>query len=205
MKTQDDNLNTENPTMNVTENELISDNMAEETKDIETNETATDNQQATTEKTENTDEATGKTWEEKHIELNDRYLRLVAEYDNYRRRTLKERMELIKTAGDDILKSILPVLDNFERALKSVETTQDITAVKDGIVLIYNNFKDFVSQRGVKEIEAMGKDLDTDLHEAITTIPSPTPDMKGKIIDVIEKGYILHEKVIRFSKVVVGQ
>ena len=141
----------------------------------------------------------------KIAELNDKYLRLAAEYDNYRRRTLKERMELTKTAGEDILVNILPVMDDFERALGSIDQAKEIGAVKEGIQLIYNKFADFLKQRGVKEIEAKEKEFDTDLHEAITKIPAPDKKLKGKVIDVVEKGYYLNEKVIRFSKVVIGE
>ncbi len=146
-----------------------------------------------------------KTEKEKIVELNDKYLRLAAEYDNYRRRTLKERMELTKTAGEDILLNILPVMDDFERALGSIDQAKEIGAVKEGIQLIYNKFADFLKQRGVKEIEAKEKEFDTDLHEAITKIPAPDKKSKGKVIDVVEKGYYLNEKVIRFSKVVIGE
>jgi molecular chaperone GrpE len=140
-------------------------------------------------------------------ELNDKYLRLSAEFDNFRRRSLKEKMELIKTAGEDILISILPVVDNFERALNALEEikTDENAAIREGIQLIYNNFKEFLSQRGVKELESLGKNFDTDHHEAISKIPAPQEDMKGKVIAVVEKGYIMHEKIIRFAKVVVGE
>ena len=141
----------------------------------------------------------------KYTEMNDKYLRLSAEFDNYRKRTLKERMELIKSAGQDILINILPIKDNFERALASLETAKDPKAIKEGIELIYTNFVEFLSQRGIKEIDAKEKEFDTDLHEAVTKIPAPSKKLKGKNIDVIEKGYLLHEKVIRFAKVVVGE
>lgn len=146
-------------------------------------------------------------FEQKYNDLNDRYLRLSAEYDNFRKRSLKEKMELIKTAGEDILINIIPVIDNFERALKSINnnTSEEGKAIMDGVVLIYNKFNEFLSQRGVKEIESIGKPFDTEFHEAITKIPAPAEDMKGKVIDVIEKGYMMHEKVIRFSKVVIGE
>jgi molecular chaperone GrpE len=146
-------------------------------------------------------------YELKYKDLNDKYLRLSAEYDNFRKRSLKEKMELIKTAGEDILLNILPVVDNFERAIKSINnnSSEEGKAILRGIELIYNKFKEFISQRGVKEIDAIGKAFDTDLHEAITKIPAPQEDLKGKVIDVIEKGYMMHEKVIRFSKVVVGE
>ncbi len=143
--------------------------------------------------------------EAKYNELNDKLLRLTAEFDNYRKRTLKEKADLIKTAGEDIIVNILPVLDNFERALKASEDAKDVKAIREGIELIYNNFKDFLKQRGLKEIEAVEQELDTDKHEAITKIPAPKEELKGKIVDVVEKGYSLNDKVIRFAKVVVGE
>jgi len=145
--------------------------------------------------------------EQKYNDLNDKYLRLSAEFDNFRRRSLKEKMELIKSAGEDILINILPVMDNFERALKAIQDNKTVenTSIQEGIMLIYSNFKDFLSQRGVKEIESEGKDFDTDHHEAISKIPAPQEDLKGKVIAVVEKGYIMHEKIIRFAKVVVGE
>ena len=146
-----------------------------------------------------------KTDAEKLAEMNDKYLRLAAEYDNYRKRTLKEKMELTKSAGEDILVNILPVMDDFERGLGTIEQAKDVEAVKEGVQLIYNKVKEFLKQRGVKEIEAVEKDFDTDLHEAITKIPAPKEGLKGKVVDVIEKGYYLNEKVIRFSKVVIGE
>jgi molecular chaperone GrpE len=138
-------------------------------------------------------------------DINDKYLRLSAEFDNYRKRTLKEKMELTKSAGEGILKGILPVVDDFDRALAHLDDAKDIQAIKDGIGLIYNKFKEFLNQQGVKEIEAKDQPFDTDLHEAITKIPAPAEEMKGKVIDCVEKGYLLNEKVIRFSKVVVGE
>jgi len=143
---------------------------------------------------------------EKQIEaMNDKYLRLSAEFDNYRRRTLKEKMELTKTAGESILVNILPVIDDFERAIGSMEQGLESTAVKDGVELIYGKFKEFLNQNGVKEIEANGTEFDTDLHEALTKIPAPSDELKGKVVDVIQKGYVLNDKVIRFAKVVVGE
>ncbi len=156
-------------------------------------------------KEETKEEKTEKSDKEKYEEMNDKYLRLAAEYDNYRKRTLKERMELTKSAGEDILVNILPVIDDFERALGSIDQAKDIHAVKEGIQLIYNKFKEFLKQKGVKEIDAKEKEFDTDLHEAITKIPAPDEKLKGKVVDVIEKGYYLNDKVIRFSKVVIGE
>lgn len=140
-----------------------------------------------------------------NIEMNDKYLRLSAEFDNYRKRTLRERMELTKTAAESVMLSILPVTDDFERAMHSIEQGMDFEATKEGILLIYNKFKEFNKQNGITEIEAIGKVFDTDKHEALTKIPAPSEEMKGKIVDVIQKGYYLNDKVIRFAKVVVGE
>lgn len=143
---------------------------------------------------------------EKQIEdISDKYLRLSAEFDNYRRRTLKEKMELTKTAGENILVNILPVIDDFERAIESMEQSSEENSVKNGVQLIYNKFKEFLKQNGVNEIEANGMEFDTDLHEALTKIPAPAEELKGKVVDVIQKGYVLNDKVIRFAKVVVGE
>ena len=142
---------------------------------------------------------------EKLMEMNDKYLRLSAEFDNYRKRTLKERMELTRTAGEQLLVGILPVVDNFERALESMDYSSDIKSIKEGISLIYSDFKDYLERNGVKEIETKEADFNTDLHEAVTAIPAPAPEMKGKVIDTVEKGYILNDKVIRYAKVVVGE
>jgi len=138
-------------------------------------------------------------------ELQDKHLRLMAEFDNYRKRTLKEKADLIKTGGESVIINILPIVDDMERAMKSMETAQDIVAVKEGVNLIFGKFSQFLSQNGVKEVEASGMSFDTDKHEAITNIPAPSEEMKGKVIDVVQKGYSLHDKVIRFSKVVVGE
>jgi molecular chaperone GrpE len=138
-------------------------------------------------------------------DVNDKYIRLSAEFDNYRKRTLKEKMEMMKTAGADALSDILPVIDDFERAMESMNNTDDIVAVKEGIDLIYNKFKDFIKTKGIQEIEAANKDFDTDFHEALTKIPAPEENLKGKVIDVIQKGYKIDEKVIRYAKVVVGE
>lgn len=142
---------------------------------------------------------------QKYDDLNERYLRLSAEYDNYRKRTLKEKMDLIKSGGADVLQNILPTIDNFERALKSLGESSDLEAVKEGIMLIYNTFKEFLKQRGVEEISALGLVLDTDLHEAVAQMPTELEEDKGKIIDVVEKGYKINDKVLRFSKVVVAK
>jgi len=128
-----------------------------------------------------------------------------AEYDNYRKRTLREKIDLLKTAAEDSLIKIIPILDDFERALVSVDSAKDIYAVKEGIKLIYNKFKEILAQQGIKEIEALKQDFNTDLHEAVTKIPAPEENLKGKVLDVVEKGYYLNEKVIRYAKVIVGE
>ncbi len=135
----------------------------------------------------------------------DKYVRLSAEFDNFRRRTLKEKMELIDTAGADAIKSILTILDDMERAVEANKRSEDIEAVRTGVELIQKKLADTLRGKGVTEIEAMGGELDTDLHEAIAKFPVDDEAKKGKIIDVVEKGYKLKDKVIRFSKVVVGE
>jgi len=137
-------------------------------------------------------------------ELNDKYLRLFAEFDNFKRRTQKERVELLQTAGKDVVVSLLPVLDDFERAIKATENTTEVAPVREGIVLVQTKLKSILNQKGLKEIESINTEFNTDLHEAITQIPSPTDEQKGKVIDELEKGYTLNDKVVRFAKVVVG-
>ncbi|MFP5081048.1 nucleotide exchange factor GrpE [Pedobacter sp. JCM 36344] len=136
--------------------------------------------------------------------LNDKYLRLFAEFDNFKRRTQKERVELLQTAGKDIIVSLLSVLDDFDRANKAMEGATDVTAVREGINLVHSKLKNLLIQKGLKEMESINTVFDTDNHEAITKIPAHTEDMKGKVIDELEKGYTLNDKVIRFAKVVVG-
>lgn len=135
----------------------------------------------------------------------DKYLRLSAEFDNYRKRTVKEKAELILNGGEKSISSILPVLDDLERAVKTMETAQDVAAVKEGVELIYNKFLSVLGQNGVKVIETRDKPLDTDYHEAIAVIPAPTEEQKGKILDCVQTGYTLNDKVIRHAKVVVGE
>ncbi len=134
----------------------------------------------------------------------DKYIRLVAEFDNYRRRTSRERLELVQTAGEDIIKGLLPVLDDCERALKVLAESSDSDAAKEGTALIYNKLMSYLKSRGVEVIEAAGSALDTDFHEAVAQFPVDDKEKKGKVIDVIQQGYTLHGKVIRFAKVVVG-
>ena len=138
-------------------------------------------------------------------EQKDKYLRLSAEFDNYRKRTLKEKAELILNGGEKSLSSILPVVDDFERAIKTMETATDVNAVKEGIELIYNKFLAVLAQNGVKVIETKDQPLDTDFHEAIAVIPAPSEAQKGKILDCVQTGYTLNDKVLRHAKVVVGE
>lgn len=144
------------------------------------------------------------TAEEKYAELNDKFLRLYSEFDNYRKRTNKEKVELISTANAGVLKDLIPILDDFERAIQNNETADDIAVVKEGFSLIYSKFKSSLEQKGLKPMLAKGEVFDSELHEAIANIPAPTDDLKGKVIDDVEKGYFLNEKVIRYAKVVVG-
>ena len=138
-------------------------------------------------------------------EQKDKYLRLSAEFDNYRKRTIKEKAELMLHGGEKSISSILPVIDDFERAIKTMETAKDVSAVKEGVELIYNKFMAVLAQNGVKVIETKDQPLDTDYHEAIAVIPAPSEEQKGKILDCVQTGYTLNDKVIRHAKVVVGE
>lgn len=137
-------------------------------------------------------------------EANDKYVRLYAEFDNYKRRVAKERIELIQTAGKDLMASLLPLIDDFDRALKAMETTTEINAIKEGISLVSQKLKNTLAQQGLKAMESIGKPFDAELQEAITSVPAPNEAQKGMVIDEIEKGYYLHDKVLRHAKVVVG-
>ena len=138
-------------------------------------------------------------------EWQDKYIRLQAEFDNYRKRTMKEKAELILNGGEKSISSILPIVDDFERALKNMETATDVAAVKEGVELIYNKFMTVLGHNGVKVIETKEQPLDTDYHEAIAVIPAPDEALKGKILDCVQTGYMLNDKVIRHAKVVVGE
>lgn len=137
-------------------------------------------------------------------EINDKYLRLYSEFDNFRKRTAKEKIELMQSAGEDVFKSILPVLDDFERAIKSNSETTDVKAVNDGVNLIFNKLKSSLTQKGLAEMKTVGETFDADIHEAITNIPAPSDELKGKVVEELEKGYSLNGKIIRFAKVVIG-
>jgi molecular chaperone GrpE len=143
--------------------------------------------------------------EEKLAEIQDKYIRLSAEFDNYRKRTLREKMEMSKYAGEKLLLGIIPLMDDFERALKHMDKKTDCIALKEGIDIIYGKFSDFLKQNGVKEIESLNSNFNVDLHEAVAKVPVEEVDKKGKVVDVVLKGYYLQDKVLRFSKVVVGE
>lgn len=157
--------------------------------------------EATTE--QNTENAPSE--EAKVAELNDKYLRLYSDFDNFRKRSFKEKNDAYKNATSDVFKSFLPTLDDFDRALKSVETATDIDSLKEGINLIHAKLLSTLKQKGLAEMEAQSKDFDADYHEAITEIPAPSEELKGKVVDVVEKGYMLDGKIIRYAKVIVGK
>jgi molecular chaperone GrpE len=140
----------------------------------------------------------------KYDELNDKYLRLYSDFDNFRRRTAKERIDLLRSGGEDIFKLLIPVLDDFERAMKNMDTAQDVPSVKQGVELIYHKLNRELTNKGLKPMEAIGQPFDPEFHEALTQVPAPSEDMKNKVIDEMERGYFLNDKVIRFAKVVVG-
>lgn len=177
--------------LNQTEENTVSNNdpKVEETS-AETVETATNSQPIN--------------YEAKIAELNDKYLRLYSEFDNYRKRTIKEKADIIRTAGEDVFKAIIPSIDDFERAIKANENVTEVEPIKEGVALIYHKLKLACTQKGLEPIESIGKPFDVDVMESITNIPAPSEDMKGKVIDEVEKGYKLGDKVIRFAKVVVG-
>ena len=140
----------------------------------------------------------------KVAELQEKYLRQVAEFDNYRKRTIKEKAELILNGAEKTITAILPILDDMERALKNMDKMEDVAAVKEGVDLIFQKFVKILGEQGVKKIETENADFNTDLHEAIAQVPAPSDEMKGKIIDCVKTGYTLNEKVIRHSQVAVG-
>lgn len=187
------------------ENETQNEPLVEEVKveEVVDEQTAEEVEEVEVEEVEEKDELT--LAQEQVAELSDKHLRLQAEFDNYRKRTLKEKMELTKTAGERILLNIIPVMDDFERAMSTVESTDDIESVKDGLHLIYSKFEAFLTQSGIAAIPTENEVFDTDKHEAITQIPAPTKDLKGKIVDCVQKGYTLNDKVIRHSQVVIGE
>lgn len=138
-------------------------------------------------------------------EANDKYLRLYSEFENFRRRTAREKMDLISTANSDLLGALLPVVDDFERAMKSMSESDSVEAIKEGLGLVHHKFIQTLEQKGLKGFDSKEKPFDPDFHEAVTKIPAPNDELKGKVVDEIEKGYLLGEKVLRYAKVVVGE
>lgn len=176
-------------------NEPMHDNIAEQTSEAATE------QQPVNEgpKTFTEDE-----YHSKVNELNDKYLRLYSEFDNFRKRSLREKIDLSRTASEEVIKELLPVLDDFDRAMSAMQATDKVEAVKEGVQLIHAKMKAVFTSKGLQEIKSIGEDFNTDFHEAITSIPAPSEELKNKVVDEIQKGYMLHDKVIRFSKVVTG-
>lgn len=143
--------------------------------------------------------------EKEVAEFKDKYLRQAAEFDNFRKRTAKERLELIQTASKDLMISLLDVLDDMERAQKQIDQASDPEAIKQGVMLVFNKSKNILQAKGLKAMESIGQDFDPDMHEAITEVPAPNEKLKGKVLDEVQKGYYLNDKIIRFAKVVVGK
>jgi molecular chaperone GrpE len=179
------------------EDKELDEQSTQEVKDEVTQEQTDENVQ--------TEEKKELTPEEKYADLNDRFIRLYAEFDNFRKRTNKERIDLINSASAGVMKDMLTIIDDFERAIQNNENVEDIQAVKEGFQLIYQKFKGILESKGLKAMNSKGEAFDSELHEAIANIPAPTEDDKGKVVDDVEKGYYLNDKVIRFAKVVVGQ
>jgi len=190
---------------NVNENVQNQENLNENTLNNANENKSEDTKEQEDEKKEPTIEEQYQELLQKYNDLNDRYLRLNADFDNFRKRTLKEKMDLVKSGGADILAGFLNTIDDIERGIKYINETEDIAALREGINIIYNSLKEFLKQKGVSEIEAINQNFDTNYHEAVSIIPAPTEELKGKIIDVIQKGYFYNEKVLRIAKVVVAQ
>ena len=181
-------------------------NTEEEVKDQqETVENQEANQEVKPDAEQPAEEKKEATMEEKYNEVNDKYLRLYAEFENFRRRTNKEKLDTIISANAGVMKELLPVLDDFERAIANNQKTEDVAALKEGFQLIFNKFSNILTAKGLKPMEVNEAPFDSEIHEAIANIPAPDEKLKGKVVDTVEKGYYLNEKVIRYAKVVVGQ
>ena len=180
---------------NTSENSLETDNVSEDT-------CCPDDEQSDDSIVDSNNESS---FEEKYAVLSDSHLRLIAEFDNFRKRTIREKAELIKSGGATVLTNILPVVDDFERALSTIQATEDINSAIEGVKLIYDKFISYLSQQGVKVVDTIGQPFDTELFEAVATIPAQEEDMKGKVIDCVQTGYMLYDKVLRHAKVVVGE
>ena len=182
-------------------------NDATDEKEIEMNPEESNEELDITESSDVVDEELDKfsAIEEELKIANDKYLRLYSEFENFRRRTAKEKLELISTASADLLTEIIPVLDDFGRAIKTNEETEDISVIKEGMILVHNKFDSILKSKGLVEMNSLGKEFNIDEHEALTKIPAPDKKLRGKVVDVIEKGYKLKDKIVRYAKVVVGE
>ncbi|MBR2475982.1 MAG: nucleotide exchange factor GrpE [Bacteroidaceae bacterium] len=196
-------MSKEKKTQNINETEEISNSQPTEEVQNPTSETETALEQESTET--DTLSAEVASLAEKVEQLTKEKLLLMADFDNYRKRTIKEKADLIKSGGEECLKNLLPIIDDFERSLQAINTATNVDALVEGVNLIYNKFKGYLAQNGVKEIETADAPFDTEYHEAVTTFPVEDPDKKGKVIDCVQKGYTMNDKVIRYSKVVVGE
>lgn len=175
-----------------------------EPQEVETKEESTDNQNPAAEECEDAEKKIADLETQLEKEKKE-YLFLMAEFDNFRKRTLKEKSEIIKNAGENVLKGLLPIMDDFERGIKAAENSPEGNSVLEGMNLIYNKLQKYLNQNGVKEIDPADDNFDTEKHEAISVVPVPDEEKKGKILDTIEKGYTINDKVLRHAKVVVGQ
>lgn len=180
--------------------------MTEKEKDMQTESQQAENvnQQVDTENV-SAEEAVLDKKQQELDEMRDKYLRLVAEFDNFKKRNAKERIELMQTANKEVINALLPVMDDADRAAKQLETSQDINIVKDGVTLVFNKLRSTLQSKGLKAMESMHTEFNADLHEAITEIPAPNEELKGKVLDELEKGYYLNDKLIRHARVVVGK
>lgn len=192
MKNKKEHSHNENENVHEAPQEQATENLAESDKMTEEATTASEEEECPT-------------WQEKYDELNNNYLRLHADFDNFRKRTIKEKADLIKGGGERVLGDILPLIDDFDRALISIKEAEDKEAFLQGMDLIYTKFVNFLQQHGVKEITAIGEVFDADRFEALTTIPVADKSQSGKIVDCIQKGYTLNDKILRFPKVIVGE
>ncbi len=195
MKKKDEFINSEdvqNEDTSVSDKENITEKTTEETE-VDTNDNMADESDPTS------------LLIAQYDELNNKYLRLHAEFDNFRKRTIKEKADIIKTGGEKVIMNLLPFADDFGRALQSLHTADNKDAVIEGMELIYSKFNDFLDQNGIKEIDAIGQPFDADKFEAVTTIPAQDESQKGMVIDCIQKGYYMHDKIVRFPKVIVGE
>jgi molecular chaperone GrpE len=173
----------------------------EQTEEKAVDEKETDNSNGSDQKEEKKEP----TWEDKYNELNDKYLRLYSEFENFRRRTAKERVEMMSNAGSDMIKEVLPVLDDMERAIESNKDSDDIESIKEGFNLVHNKLFKTLEGKGLKPMNSIGEEFDPETADAIAKIPAPEKKMKGKVVDVVEKGYYLNDSILRYAKVVVGE